>query len=115
MWVVVGCMGSTTHNGLTQSEIDQLAEMFDDYEAEFREAHEVKHEDDELIVFSDTTGHELNDIAEAEGIDRDRLSHHMHEQARRFYDRDRTGGDAWSVADPVVFRKQTSDENEVSA
>lgn len=72
--------------------------------AEFREAHEVWAETDEFVLFADETGHELNEIAEANGVDRSELSARMHAEARQRYSGDGTG-DPWSVADPVIVYK----------
>lgn len=69
-------------------------------------------ENENMIVFADTDGHELNEIAtHTDGVDREDVSMWMHEMARKLHDRDHTGGDAWSVADPVVVLKWNDGEN----
>jgi len=83
-----------------------MAEHFDDFEHEYREdPHtdaEVVHEDDQVIVVADHTGHELNEwvsdfnMTEA---DRDAFYAWNHEVARELTDHD------WAVVDPVVFDK----------
>jgi hypothetical protein len=64
-------------------------------------------ENEHMLVFADTDGHELNEIVSYSdnNITREELSKWMHEMARKIHDRDRIGGDAWSVADPVVVLK----------
>jgi len=66
---------------------------------------EIRHEDDDVVIFADASGHELNEIAEIVGVDRDALSERMHNEARDRYD-DGNPGDEWSVADPVVVIKE---------
>lgn len=65
---------------------------------------EIRYEDDDVVVFADASGHELNEIADATGVDRTALSRRMHEEARRHYNADEPG-DEWSVADPIVVEK----------
>lgn len=65
---------------------------------------EIRHEDDECVIFADGSGHELKEIAEIVGVDRGALSRRMHAEARDRYD-DGNPGDEWSVADPVVILK----------
>jgi len=79
---------------------DDMAAFLD----ELREAHAVVEETDEYVLFRDTTGHELNEFAEANGVDRPALSARMHEDARIRYDADEAG-DPWSVADPLIVYK----------
>lgn len=74
-------------------------ELLEDYESEMREAHDVAYEDDNVIVFVDETGHELNEIVAETGVSRDVVSQWHHEQARKVCDR------PWSVWDPVVALK----------
>ena len=83
-----------------------MAEHFCEFEFEYRQdPHtdaEVVHEDDQVIVVADHTGHELNEwvsdfnMTEA---DRDAFYTWNHEVARELTDHD------WSVVDPVVFDK----------
>jgi hypothetical protein len=69
-------------------------------------------EDEWMVVFADTDGHELSEIAAyTEGVDRNNVSEWMHKVARKVYDRTDSGGDAWGYADPVVIFKQSSIEN----
>ena len=63
-------------------------------------------ETDSVIIFADDTGHELNEIAEYEGLSRGDVSEWMHTEARKHHDRARCGGDAWSVSDPIVVLKE---------
>jgi hypothetical protein len=57
------------------------------------------------VLFADMSGHELTEIADANGVDRDELSREMHTEARRVYNGD-GAGDPWSVADPVIIYKE---------
>lgn len=65
---------------------------------------EIVAETDEFLLLRDTTGHELNEIAEINDVDRSKLSRRMHEEARKRYHSDQPG-DEWSVTDPVVILK----------
>jgi hypothetical protein len=83
-----------------------MAEHFDCYEHEYREdPHtdaEVVHEDDQVIVVADHTGHELNEWMSDFNMtdaDRDAFRGWNHEVARELTDYD------WAVVDPVVFDK----------
>lgn len=80
---------------------------------ELRDAHgEPVAETDNMVVFADTHGHELRDIADnTAGVNLGDVSQWMHEMARTLHDRDRLGGDAWSGADPVVVLKWNEGEN----
>lgn len=80
-----------------QSDLNNFAD-------ELREEHEVREENDEFVLFADMGGHELNEIAELNGVDRSALSQRMHADARERYDGD-GAGDPWSVADPVIVYK----------
>jgi len=97
-------MNANNTERLSQAEIERLNEMFAELESEFREAHEVRLETDSLIVLADHNGHEYNEIADQEDIDRSALSEHMHTRARTVYDGDGSG-DPWGVAYPLVFDK----------
>jgi len=80
----------------------EMANHFEAYEAEYRtepQHHEVVHEDDQVIVVADHTGHELNEWADEFGMDRSELSPLFHGLARQVCDYD------WSVSDPIVFDK----------
>jgi hypothetical protein len=73
---------------------------------------EPVYEDEWMVVFADSHGQELNEIARhTEGVNRSDVSDWMHKVARQVYDRDDSGGDAWSVRDPVVIFKMSSQEN----
>jgi len=72
--------------------------------SEFRDENVVRKETDEYILLADENGHELNEIADANGVDRGELSREMHAEARRVYEGD-GAGDPWSVADPVIIYK----------
>ena len=83
-----------------------LAEHFDDFEYEYRQdPHtdaEVVHEDDQVIVVADHTGHELNEwMSDFNMTDEDRDAFYgwNHEVARELTDHN------WAVVDPVVFDK----------
>ena len=85
----------------------QAAQNLAEIEQDLRDVHGAPVvETDSVIIFADDTGHELNGIADYEGIDRGDLSEWMHSEARKHHDRDRLGGDAWSVADPIVVLKE---------
>jgi len=66
---------------------------------DMREAHETIAETNDVIVFADHGGHELNSWAEQDGLDRDELSRRMHKLARDITDYD------WGASDPVVVSK----------
>jgi hypothetical protein len=90
----------------TNADARQAAQNLTEIESELRDSHGAPVvETRSVIIFADEHGHELNEIADAEDIDRDKLSEWMHNEARKHHDRDRLGGDAWSVADPVVVLK----------
>jgi hypothetical protein len=83
-----------------------MAEHFDCYEHEYREdPHtdaEVVHEDDQVIVVADHTGHELNEWVSDFNMteeDSDAFYSWNHEVARELTDHN------WAVVDPVVFDK----------
>ena len=83
-----------------------MAEHFEDFELEYREdPHtdaEVVHEDDQVIVVADHTGHELNEWVSDFNMteeDCDAFCAWNHEVARELTDHD------WAVVDPVVFDK----------
>ena len=84
----------------------QMAEHFSEFEYEYREdPHtdaEVVHEDDQVIVVADHTGHELTEWAADFNMteeDCDAFCGWNHEVARELTDHD------WAVVDPVVFDK----------
>lgn len=86
----------------TDSQKIEMAEHFEEFEAEYRTEprhHEVVYEDDQVIVVADHTGHELNEWAADFDIDRSELSQSMHALARQACEHN------WSTADPVVFDK----------
>lgn len=91
-----------TNNGIHLSEAD-LVDL-----REYRDADhgEIAYEDAETLVFRDDGGQELNEWADAFGVERGDLSEQMHRLARQHHDRDPSGGDAWSVSDPLVFDKR---------
>ena len=102
----------------TESDIDavmaeesfNLNEILD----ELRDVHgEPVAENENMLVFADTDGHELQEIANysEHDIGRGDVSEWMHKMARKLHDRDWTGGDAWSVADPVVVLKWNEGQN----
>jgi hypothetical protein len=83
-----------------------MAEHFEDFEYEYRQdPHtdaEVVHEDDQVIVVADNTGHELAEWMSdfnMTGEHRDAFYSWNHEVARELTDHD------WAVVDPVVFDK----------
>lgn len=90
----------------SESKIAQAARELTDIEADLRDAHgEPVHEGEDMTVFADEHGHELDEIAaDIDGVSRSEVSEWMHEQARGVYGRDEAdgSGDPWSVADPVV-------------
>ena len=86
---------------------DNGIDVGDDYEFVndlLRDAHGAPLvETDSLILFRDSTGHELNEFVDDMDVDRRELSIKMHELARKVYDGG--NGDDWSVTDPVVLAK----------
>jgi hypothetical protein len=83
-----------------------MAEHFEDFEHEYREdPHtdaEVVHEDDQVIVVADHTGHELNEWESDFNMTHeecDAFYSWNHEVARELTDHN------WAVVDPVVFDK----------
>jgi hypothetical protein len=83
-----------------------MAEHFCEFEHEYREdPHtdaEVVYEDDQVIIVSDHTGHELNEwVSDFNMTEEDRYAFYKwnHEVARELTDH------GWSVAYPVVFDK----------
>ena len=83
-----------------------MTEHFEDFEHEYREdphtGAEVVHEDDQVIVVADHTGHELNEWVSDFNMteeDCDAFYAWNHEVARELTDHD------WVVVDPVVFDK----------
>jgi hypothetical protein len=95
---------SDGHDALTDAEWLQVQSDLAAFLDELREAHEVREETDEYVLFADSTGHELNEIAEANGVDRSDLSARMHADARERYEGDGIG-DPWSVDDPIIVYK----------
>jgi len=84
----------------------QMAEHFSEFEYEYREdPHtdaEVVHEDDQVIVVADHTGHELNEWVSDFNMtheDCDAFYGWNHEVARELTDYN------WAAVDPVVFDK----------
>ena len=90
---------------LTDAEWLKVQSDLNNFLDELREAHEIREENDEFVLFADGTGHELNEFAEANGVDRSALSARMHADARERYDGD-GAGDPWSVVDPVIVYKR---------
>ena len=83
-----------------------MAEHFGEFEYEYREdPHtdvEVVHEDDQVIIVADHTGHELAEWAtdfNMTGEDRDAFWNWNYDLARDLTDHD------WVAVDPVVFDK----------
>jgi len=99
--------GSKTMTDATNAaDARTAAQNLTEIESELRDAHGAPVvETRSVIIFRDETGHELNEIADHEGIDRGDLSEWMHTEARKHHDRDRLGGDAWSVSDAIVVLK----------
>ena len=84
----------------------QMAEHFDEFEHEYREdPHtdaEVVHEDEQVIVVADHTGHELTEWADDFNMtheDRDAFWNWTYDLARDLTDHN------WVADDPVVFDK----------
>lgn len=95
---------------LTENGILTDYETPENIRVDYRDHHgEPVHEGEDRVVFADEHGHELNDWADALGMDRGELSERMHELAREVYGRDEAEGtgDPWSVVDPVVFDAET--------
>jgi hypothetical protein len=75
---------------------------------------EVVAETDDRVVVRDSAGYELNEWADDLGISRRDLSLRMHEMARAHYGREQipSGGDPWSVTDPLVLAKPDDDDSD---
>ena len=84
---------------------DHLEAFYDAYRDSRDRNHEVRKETDEYVIFADSSGQELSEIAEINDVDPRALSARMHNEARARYDGDNPG-DAWSVADPIVILKE---------
>jgi len=84
----------------------KMAKHFEEYEGEYRDGSfsKVVYEDDEIIIASDGSGHELNEWASDFDVSRDELSEFFHSVARSRYSNDDIG-DEWAVRDPIVFDK----------
>ena len=84
----------------------QMAEHFCEFEYEYREdPHidvEVVHEDDQVIVVADHTGHEL--VEWAADFNMAHEDWYLFSEWNRKVARDLTDHD-WAVVDPVVFDK----------
>lgn len=72
---------------------------------DLREAHAVKAETSERIVFMDESNYDLAEFADDMDVSYDTLYQQMHELARETYHPDEPG-DAWSVNDPIVIAKK---------
>ena len=97
----------TMNDELKADDARTAAQNLAEIEQDLRDVHGAPVvETDSVIIFADETGNELNEIAEYEGLARGDVSEWMHTEARKHHDRDRLGGDAWSVADPVVVLKE---------
>jgi len=95
------------NDALKADDAREAAQNLAEIEQDLRDVHGAPVvETDSVIIFRDETGHELNEIADYEGIDSGDLSEWMHTEARKHHDRDRLGGDAWSVSDPIVVLKE---------
>ena len=93
---------NTDADARTDSQKIEMAEHFQEFEAEYRtepQHHEVVYEDDQVIVVADHTGHELNEWASDFDVDAIEFSQTMHTLARQVCDY------SWSVSDPIVFDK----------
>lgn len=99
----------TDTDALMAEESFGLNEILD----ELRDVHgDPVAENENMIVFADTHGYELNDIADhTEGVDYSDVSGWMHKTARTIRDRVPSGGDHWAVYDPVVVLKWNEGEN----
>jgi len=101
-----------TNATLTQDEWSKVQEDLRNHVDTFRDTYgesgargqEIRHEDDNVVIFADSSGQELNEIAEIVGVDRDALSQRMHKEARKHYTDDNPG-DEWSVVDPIAVFK----------
>ena len=84
----------------------QMAEWFDKERSEYADAdgYTIVHEDDQVAVVADHTGHELNGWAERFGVNRERLRQTMRTLAEDVIGEKDAHG-AFSHSDPVVFDK----------
>ncbi len=82
----------------------ELATIFSDYESEYRENHEVLHESSHIIVLADHAGHELNELTDRTGVDREELRSEMRERADDALG-EQEAHDVAVSADLIVFDK----------
>lgn len=105
---------TNTDDALTENGI--LTDYPDVTMEDYRYLHgDPKVENDDVVIFGDSHGHELNEWADVLDMSRSDLSARMHEAAREYhsYGDVRGGaGDPWAVLDPVVFDARTFDERE---
>jgi len=81
-----------TDNGVDVSHDEWLLDDMRDY-------HDVAYEDDDVVVFIDSQGYELTELANDMSVSYDELRDAMHEQARELCNRD------WAASWPVVVAK----------
>jgi hypothetical protein len=98
---------STDGPRLTADGIDlsgcQTLDLYGDYLADdgtaISDSRPVVAESDALVILRDTSGHELNELANLLGMDRSDLSEQMHNIVRSY------GREAQGTGDPLVFVK----------
>lgn len=96
-----------TENGILTGHPDVTMVDYEDLHGEPR------YQDDDVVVFADQHGYELNEWADALDMDRSDLSARMHELAREhltYGDAGSGAGDPWAVNDPVVFDARTFED-----
>jgi len=88
----------------TDNQKIEMAKEFDEYEQEYRENHEVVHEDDEVVIIADHGLNEIDELASRHGANR----HELRETFRALADQkmgEQEAHDVFSHADPIVFDK----------
>jgi hypothetical protein len=83
-----------------QNDLRAALDVFERTYGDEDNKNEIVRETESYAVFADGSGHELNEIAQRHGVDRDALSRRMHDEARSRTDHN------WSVVDPVVVLKE---------
>jgi hypothetical protein len=96
---------STDGPRLTADGIDlsgcRTLDLYGDYLADDgTDSRPVVAESDALVILRDTSGHELNELANLLGMDRSELSKRMHNIARSY-----GKNESWGRGDPLVFVK----------
>lgn len=95
-----------TTDDRTDDQKTKMAEWFAEERAEYEDSdgYTIAHEDDEITIVADHTGHELSEWANRLEADREELRATMRALAdQKMGDQD--AHDAFSYSDPIVFDK----------